>query len=408
MKTWIRGGTLLTPYRELPGSGLLIEDGKILGLLAPGEAPPAGEMEIIEADGRYVAPGFIDVHVHGGGGYEVMGAPPEEIAALCRAHCRYGTTSLLPTTLASPVPALCAALDSIRKAQALCEKSGDVNILGAHLEGPFLAQGQRGAQAPEYIIEPDQASISALLDRWDGVRMMGAAPEIPGGLALGREITRRGITASIAHSDATFAEVEQAMEYGYSDVTHIYSGCSLTHRVGAYRVAGVVEAGLCSDALTAQVIADGKHLPPELLRFIVHCKGCARIVLITDGLGASATEAKEGEIYIQKNGVPAILEDGVMKLMDRLSFAGSIATMSRQVRNMHTLAGVPLCEAVRMGTANPAKLAGAADKGMLAPGYDADVILFDEQVNVTRTLVKGRTVYAQETGRQDGTGRPVR
>ena len=391
MKTWIRGGNLLTPYQELPGGGLLLEDGKILAVLAPGEVPPEEPMEVIEADGRYVAPGFIDIHVHGGGGYEVMGATPDEIREICRAHCRYGTTSLLPTTLASPVADICAAIDSVRESQTGCD---DVNILGIHLEGPFLAQGQRGAQAPEYLLEPTPENISALLDRWDGVRMMGAAPEIPGGMALGREITRRGIVASIAHSDATFAQVEEAVCHGYTDVTHIYSGCSMTHRVGAYRIAGVVEAGLYSDALTTQVIADGKHLPPELLRFIYRCKGPDRIVLITDGLAVSATEAQEGYLYTQKNGVQIVLEDGAMKVMDRLSFAGSIATMSRQVRNMVQLAGVPMVEAVRMGTANPARVIGAdGRKGKLIPGHDADIILFDDQVNVSHVLVGGRTVY---------------
>lgn len=391
MKTWIRGGTLLTPYQQIPGGSLLLEDGKILSVLRPGETPAEEPMEIIEADGRYIAPGFIDIHVHGGGGIEVMGATPEEVREMCRAHCRYGTTSILPTTLASPVQDIIDAMDSIREAQKGCD---DVNILGVHLEGPFLSQGQRGAQAPEYIIEPTPETISALLDRWDGVKMMGAAPEIPGGMELGTEIAKRGIAASIAHSDATFAQVEEAITYGYSDVTHIYSGCSLTHREGAYRIAGVVEAGLYSDALTTQVIADGKHLPPELLRFIYRCKGADRIVVITDGLAVSATEAPEGYVYTQKNGVETVLEDGVMKLMDRKAFAGSIATMSRQVRNMVQLAGVPMLEAVRMGTANPAKVIGVDScKGKLIPGHDADIILFDEAVNVSRVIVGGKTVH---------------
>ena len=163
MKTWIRGGTLLTPYQQIPGGSLLLEDGKILAVLRPGETPAEEPDEIIEADGRYVAPGFIDIHVHGGGGIEVMGASPEKVREMCRAHCKYGTTSILPTTLASPVQDIIDAMDSIREAQTGCD---DVNILGVHLEGPFLSQGQIGAQAPEYIIEPTPETISALLDRW--------------------------------------------------------------------------------------------------------------------------------------------------------------------------------------------------------------------------------------------------
>lgn len=391
VKTWIRNGTVLTPFRLIPNGGVLVEDGRILAVLQPGESPGSEPMRIIDAGGRYVSPGFIDVHVHGGGGIEVMGSSPAEIARMCTAHSRFGTTSVLPTTLASPIPQLVEAIDAIRAAVPV---STDCNILGVHLEGPFLSVAQCGAQAPDFIRSADKESLQALLDRWDGVKMMGAAPEIPNGYWLGEQLARRGITASIAHSDATFDEAIRALDHGYEDITHIYSGCSSMHRENAYRIAGVVEAGLLDDRFTTQVIADGKHLPPALLKLIYKCKGCDRIVLISDGLAPSAANIRPGDTYLQKNGVLTIMDDGVMKLPGMQSFAGSIATMSDLVRNMIRLAGVPIAEAVRMAAHNPARLIREHHrKGQIAPGMDADITIFDENINIHLTMTEGRIVY---------------
>jgi len=367
-----------------------VEDGRILDVLGPCEGIGDAHAEKIDACGKYLAPGFIDVHVHGGGGAEVMGAAPEEIVRMADAHARCGTTSIVPTTLASPVKDLTGAMDAVKAAMEL---SCDAEILGVHLEGPFLSPTQAGAQKPEYIYPADEENVHALLDRWNGVKLVGAAPEVKNGYWLGRELQRRGIPASVAHSDATFDETLRALEYGYEDITHLYSGCSVMHRVNAYRIAGVVEAGLYEDRFTAQVIADGKHLPAALLKLIYKCKGADRIVLITDGLAMSASAIREGETYLQKNGVMTVMDDGVMKLMDHQAFAGSIATMNRLVRNMVKLAGVPIREAVRMATANPARLVRVHDrKGSIAVGMDADLVLFDENIDVTMTMSRGKVV----------------
>ena len=390
MKKLIQNGPVVLPDRIISMGGILIEGEKITEVLERPIADIPENIEVIDAAGRIISPGFVDIHVHGGGGFEVMGAPPADINKICLAHSRYGTTSILPTTLAAPINDICQTIDNVRKAS---EEQVGADILGVHLEGPFFAMSQRGAQAPEYIINPNAENISSLLDRWDGIRMMGAAPEIPGGFDLGREIVKRGITASIAHSDATFEDVEKAMEYGYTDITHIYSGCSNVHRVNAYRVAGVVEAGLYFDNLTTQVIADGKHLPPSLLRLIYKNKGANKIALITDGLGSSAADLPEGTVYTQANGMEIILDDGVMKLPDKQSFAGSCATMSRLVRNMVELAGVPLVEAVKMASLTPASVIRAKERGCLAPGFYADIIMFDENINVSMVMVKGRVSH---------------
>ena len=390
MKTLIQNGPVITPNKILPTGGVLVENGKIIDITdRPLSSIPAGINEI-DAAGRIISPGFVDIHVHGGGGLEVMGATPDEINEICRAHSRFGTTSMLPTTLAAPIEDILSTIDNIKKASELPRNGAD--ILGVHLEGPFFSQAQRGAQAEEYIINPTIENISLLLDRWDGIRMMGAAPEIPGGMALGEELAKRGIVASVAHSDATFEEVEDAMRHGYTDITHIYSGCSHVHRRNAYRIAGVVEAGLYFDSLTTQVIADGKHLPPSLLRLIYKCKGADKIALITDGLGPSATSIPEGTTYTLKNGVEILYHDGVMKLMDMQSFAGSAATMSQLVCNMMKLAGVPLLDAVKMATQTPASVIGADRKGRLQVGYDADIVLFDGDVEVSLVMVKGEVL----------------
>lgn len=386
MRTWFVNARLVTPF-ELTAGVLAVEEGEIVAI-APRAEIPAGD-RIIDARGLYLAPGFIDLHVHGGGGFSAMSDLPADIAAMARAHAAHGTTSILPTTLSAPPEAIRRAIRAIRAASEL---PTDAQILGAHLEGPCLNPLQCGAQPPDDLRAPDQFDMEELLDAWPGgVRMVGAAPELPGGLSLGDLLARRGIVASIAHSNATYEQVQEAVLHGYRDVTHLYSGCSGLIRVNGYRVPGLIEAGLNLDALTAQVIADGKHLPLSLLSLIYRCKGADGIVLITDGLDYAAGELEEGTTYRQKNGVETVFEDGVMKLPDRQAFAGSVATMNRLVRNM-VLAGVPLAHAVRMATDNPARRISAARKGRLATCMDADLVLFDDEIAVKFVMRGGRVV----------------
>jgi N-acetylglucosamine-6-phosphate deacetylase len=256
---------------------------------------------------------------------------------------------------------------------------------------------QRGAQSHRHLKLPNEHDPRILLDAWDGIRMMGAAPELPGGMELGRMLARRGITASIAHSNATYDEVLDAVKSGFCDVTHLYSGCSTIVRRHGYRVPGVVEAGLLFDGLTVQVIADLKHLPVPLLQLIYRMKGVNGISLVTDGLECSASELIEGTVYTQANGVQTFYEDGVMKQMDRESFAGSVATMQQLVKNMHLCAGIPLCDAVRMATEVPARRIGLdQSKGCVAPGYDADLLLLDDALNVRYCMVGGKLLFIRQ------------
>ncbi|MGI6004123.1 MAG: N-acetylglucosamine-6-phosphate deacetylase [Christensenellales bacterium] len=386
----IQNGRILTPLRVLQQGFVAIKDGKILEVSETGFTAQETSATVIDASGAYISPGFIDIHVHGGGSCEVMDGETGSVRTMCEAHAAFGTTSILPTTMTASMQDTYRAIDAVREA---AKDNRGANILGIHLEGPYLSAAQKGAQAEDYLRKPEAAEYTKLLDYWDQIKMVGAAPEVEGAMALGRELRRRGIVASIAHSDADYDTVVRAVENGYTDVTHIYSGCSIVRRKNAFRVAGVVESGFLLDELTVQVIADGKHLPKSLLELIYKIKGADRICLITDGLGFSAQDNVEGMVYTQKNGVPVIYEDGVMKLMDRQSFAGSAATTNVLVRNMVKLAGATVQDAVKMASSTPARLLSLSHKkGILAKGMDADIVVFDDNFEVVTTVVNGKII----------------
>lgn len=370
---------------------VLVRDGKIAEVAPTIETPL--ETEIVDGGGRYLSPGFIDLHVHGGGGYSAMGGK-DAVVKMCEAHARYGTTSILPTTLAAPIEQLKTAIDGIKAAQTATDR---VNILGAHLEGPFLSPKMCGAQSPENILVPDEWDYEDLLSYWDGIRMMGAAPETAGGMALGKAMQKHGIVASIAHSAGDYDVAEEAFQNGYSDVTHLYNACTSCHKIGVFRYAGTVEAALCNDNVTTQVIADLRHQPAGVLKLIYKCKGPDRMYLITDGLEYAALDMEEGQVFTQENGMAVVYEDGVMKLADRSCLAGSVATCDKLVRNMYREIGLPLPICVKMASLTPARVIGIGDKkGKIEPGYDADLLLFDDNVNVSYVMVGGKIVVSEK------------
>jgi N-acetylglucosamine-6-phosphate deacetylase len=379
---------VITPLQR-KNAVVVVDGNKISGIYDHLDITP--DMKVIDAKGCYLTPGFIDIHVHGGGGCSALGGSMDDIIKMCTAHAQYGTTSILPTTSAAPIQKLKDAMDSVKAAQ---EKCTDSNILGIHLEGPFFSVNQKGAQNEKNILKPSECDYEDLLDYWDGIKMMGAAPEVEGALELGRALEKRNIVASVAHSDATYDETVKALEYGYKDITHIYSGCSSVIRRNAYRIAGVVEAGLVQDEYTVQMIADLKHLPVSLIKLIYKCKGADRISLITDGLEYSASELEEGTVYLQPGGLETVYEDGVMKLLDRQSFAGSVATCSKLVHNLYRHADISLMDTVKMATLTPARRIGIADrKGLIAEGYDADILLFDDAVDIKMVMVNGKALF---------------
>ncbi len=393
MRTAILHGRVITPFQVIEDGNVLVENGKILAV-QDGSAAIAAADDVFDAEGLYVSPGFVDIHTHGGGGFDYMDGTPEAFIGAAKTHLRFGTTSLTPTTLSCSDEELFTVLRCYETVKA--EWTDGPNLLGMHLEGPYFAPTQAGAQDPKYLRLPDAAHVQSLLDASGNIVRMSAAAELPGALALGDELKKRGILASIGHSDALYTDAIEAVKHGYSLVTHLYSGMSMLKRIGAWRHLGLVESAYLLDELNVEIIADGCHLPPELLQLIVKLKPWDKICLITDSMrGAGLPEGAVVKLGSLENGQDVILENGVAMLMDRTAFAGSICTADRCIRTMVEKAGLPLKDAVRMMTLNPASLIGAASKGVIAPGYDADICVFGDNVQIKRVMVGGEFRYIE-------------
>ena len=384
MNIIVYNGRVITPDGIIYG-GVSIHDGKIVKVFFGNTLEKSDLM--INAHGNYISPGFIDIHIHGGGGHDVSDCSKQGILQICKAHAEFGTTSIVPTVTAAPMSDMIKAVETVKSAADGGHYGA--NILGVHLEGPYLSPNQKDPKKAKHLRLPDKDEYMPLLNAWDKIKIMGSAPEFPGAYELAELLHSRGIVASIAHSDATFEEVETSLQYGFSDVTHIYSGCSTMHRKEDHRYAGVVEAGLLLDKLTVQVLADGKYLPIPFLRLLVKCKGYDRIALITNAISLAASELTEGETYVLKDGTEAVYSNGVMKLPDSHYFTGSVATMNVLVRNMVKFAGVDVANAIKMASSTPAKIINEPNKGTIEYGKDADIIIFDDEINVTEVIIGG-------------------
>lgn len=387
MKKAIINGIVITPNMEFYG-GVKIKNGVITDVFK-GKEEFSDEWEIIDAKKNYISPGFIDIHTHGAGGHDFMDGTLESIFEASKAHMNHGTTSIVPTILTSSKSEMKKVIKIFNEAKI---KSKDApELIGIHLEGPYFSQEQAGAQDPKYIKDPERDEYLEILNMSDNIVRWSIAPERKNALRLALELKKRGIVASIAHSNATYEEVLSAYEVGFSLMTHFYSGMSSVRRINAKRVAGCVEAGYLIDGMNVEVISDGMHLPESLLKLIYKIKGPDKICLVTDSMRAAGQAVNESIIGSLKNGQPVIIENGVAKLPSRKAFAGSVATADRCVRTMKNLAQIPLKEAVKMMTLNPAKIMGIDDrKGSLTPGKEADIIIFDNDVNIKVIMVKGK------------------
>lgn len=391
-KLKITNGQIITPFKIIHQGTVLVTDNKIT-------AVSEGDIEIndaieIDAKGQYVSPGFIDIHVHGGGGFDFMDGDGEGFLRIAELHARYGTTAMVPTTLTSEKEQLIETLDLYEKAHK--NNKNGAEFLGLHLEGPYFALNQRGAQDPRYIRDPDPKEYQEILQRSDLIARWSAAPERSGAMDFGRCLREKGVLAAIAHTDAIYEEVVEAVENGYTLSTHLYSGMSGVIRKNAFRYAGVIEASLLMDELDVEIIADGTHLPAPLLKLIYKVKGPYKIALITDAMRAAGMSPGESILGNRHNGIKVIVEDGVAKLPDRSSFAGSVSTSDRLVRNMVKMADVPLRDAILMMSTTPARIMGVADrKGSLIAGKDADIVLFDQDIQIQETIIGGRRVYSK-------------
>lgn len=386
----IINGKIITPYRLIPQGTVVVRDG-VIAAVSEMDVAIEGAV-VIDAKGTYVAPGFIDIHVHGGGGHDFMDGTETAFLRIAETHAQYGTTSMLPTTLTSTREELLQTLDLYEVAKQ--KNTRGAQFLGLHLEGPYIAMNQRGAQDPRYIRDPDPEEYKDVLSRSASVRRWSAAPELKGAVEFGRYLRSKGVLAAIAHTDAVYEEVIEAFENGYTLATHFYSAMSGVTRRNAYRFAGVVESAYLIDEMDVEIIADGVHLPPPLLKLIYKIKGADKTALITDAIRAAGMPPGESLLGSLHNGIKIIVEDGVAKLPDRTSFAGSVATADRLVKTLVFMADIPLLDAVKMATATPARILGISDKkGSLVAGKDADIVLFDTKINIQMTIINGSIVY---------------
>ncbi len=386
----IINANIICKDKILYGKCVIVRDSTIDALC---ECLPSGFCgRVIDANGLYLSPGFIDIHCHGGGGHDFMDATPEAFNGACETHAAHGTTSILPTTLAGDENELVRTFDAFHRAKSSIRNGAQ--MLGLHLEGPYFSKEFKGAQDEKYIVNPDRAQYERIFERSDGcIRRWSAAPELDGSDEFAHFLRKHGIIASIAHTSATYDDVLRAYNNGFSLITHLYSGMSTITRKDGYRIPGVVESAYLIDGIDAELIADGCHLPPSLLKLACKCKGTDRLVLVTDSMRAAGMPEGESILGSHLNGQRVIVEHGVAFMPDKTAFAGSVCTADRLVRTMHKAVGLPLYEAVKMLTANPARILGIeAKKGAVAPNFDADLLLFDGDINIKMTMISGRII----------------
>jgi N-acetylglucosamine-6-phosphate deacetylase len=389
-KIKIFNGKVITPKSILENASVIVSNGKIIGIEKGN--PNINDALEIDAKGQYISPGFIDIHLHGGGGSDFMDGTPEAFLNIAETHAKYGTTAMFPTTLTAEPEDLVATIESFEIAKS--RNTNGASLLGMHLEGPYFAINQKGAQDPRFIRNPEESEYKKLIKNYKSIKRWSAAPELPGAIEFGRFLVENNILPAIAHTDAIYEEAEEAFRNGYTLATHFYSAMLGVTRRNAYRYAGVVEAAYLIDEMDVEIIADGAHLPAPLLKLIYKIKGPDRTALITDAMRGAAMPAGKSLLGGYKNGVEVIVEDGVAKMPDRNSFAGSVATFDRLVRTMLTLAEVSLLDTITMASFTPARIMKVQDqKGSLVIGKDADIIIFDKDINIQMTMVEGRIIY---------------
>jgi N-acetylglucosamine-6-phosphate deacetylase len=395
-------GKLITPFREIDKGFVLIKDDLIEKIGPMKEAVIPEGTQTIDVRGRYIAPGFIDSHLHGAFGGSVMAATENDLKLMAQGLVRCGTTSFLPTTLSAPWDDIIKTVDCI--SQAMKKDLQGARILGVHIEGPYLNLEQKGAQNPEHIYPPDAEQYLPLLDNYPNVIRLTAAPEVAGGLELGQELRKRNIVAAIGHSNATYSQVLEAIENGYSHVTHMFSAMSGIQRIKGYRISGVIESTLLLDELTTELIADGHHLPPSLIKLVLHAKGIDKVCLVTDsmaaaGLGPGRYDLGGLEVIVEADvpvefEIPTQENNYVTKLKDRSSFASSVSTMDKLIRNMVNYCDLNIRQVVQLATYNVAKIQHLEDEiGILAEHKKADITVFDGDINIKMTIVNGKILY---------------
>lgn len=369
---------------------VIVRDDTIEAVGEGREYPQLPYDRTVDLKQNYLAPGFIEMHTHGAAGAGFTDGTPEAFAAISSMHLRHGTTTLLPTLESTSFEKIMRCIDVFRDAQKqLSGKS--LHLLGLHMEGPYLSTRQLGGMDPAYVRDPDPNEYEKILSAGRGlICRWTLAPELDGAKPLIDRLRGEGIKLAIAHSNAEYSEVLDAYNHGVTHVTHLYSAMSTITRRSGFRHSGVIESAFCIEDMTVELIADGCHLPDELLRMVYRFKGPERTALVCDSMRAAGV-ASPGSTVEAWNGMRVIIEDGVAKLPDRSVFAGSIALDDRLVRVMYKKVGLPLYDAVRMMTLTPAALTGIDGlTGSIEVGKIADLVCFDDDINVQSVMVSGQ------------------
>ena len=383
MKTVVGNVRVVTRDNLIENGYCVVSEGKIQEV---GRGSVRADREI-DGGGGLLVPGFVDLHCHGGAGFDFIDATEEEVGKIAAFHLAHGTTTLIATTLTAELEKIHGAMSRIRNHM---RQKPETTIAGIFLEGPWLNPAQCGAQNVGYMKLPDPDLLEAWKKEFPELLRMGAAPELEGGLAFGKKAEQLGILASVAHTDAEYSVIEQAAQNGYRLMTHLWSGMKGVTRKNAYRYGGAVEAGLVLDAFAVELIADGRHLPDELLKLAYRCKGPEGICLVTDAIRAAGLpEGATSMLGSIASGTEIIVEDGVAKLPDRQSFAGSVATADRLYRKMAEAVGRDPVALSRMSSLTPATLMGFSDRGEIAEGKRADLLILDQEYRIRKIMKNG-------------------
>lgn len=389
-------GKVLTPKGIIENGFVAFRDGKISEIGSTDDLIHPELKGFILASGKWVLPGFIDLHCHGGKGSDVMDGTLFDMETISRYHAGGGTTAFLPTTASSSLESIIQALKVIREAKKA--NLHGAKVLGAHIEGPFFSYAKRGCHLPIYIRNPIPEEYDKILDYSDDIVSMTLAPELDGAEGLVKALVKNNIIASIGHSDASYEQVLKAVEWGATHVTHVYCAMSTVIKNGPKRIAGVVESALLLDDLTTEVIADGKHLPAELIKLVIKAKGVDKVCVVTDAMRGAGMPPG---VYTfgPKDGQPAIVQDGMAIMPDRTGYASSVVRMNDLIRTMVNSVGLSISEAVKMASYVPAKIIHMEDRmGSIEIGKDADVVIMDDQFNVLSTIVNGEKVFEADWG----------
>ena len=385
----LTNGRVILPEAIVAGKAVVVEGDKILDVAD--RATLGSDVQQIDVGGRYITPGLIEIHMHGAMGYTFNEPVTEAYATITEETVSRGLTALMATVATASIPDLVACLKFCREWMEGAHEG--TPILGMHVEGPYFNMAQKGAQDPKNILTPDDGTPDILLEQRDVIKIMTYAPELPGALELTARLADLGIVPAAGHSMAKDEDVLAAIKVGLRHAIHMWSGQSSTVREGPWRKPGLLEASLVFEELTGEIIADNKHLPPTLMKLAYKCKGADRLCVVSDATsGAGLPEGSRlrmGELEYE-------VHDGVGMLFDRTAFAGSTTLLNQMIPILTGAVGIPLVEAVRMGTLTPARVTGIDEhKGSLEAGKDADIAIFEDDFTAWRTMIAGQWAYAR-------------